>query len=144
MPVSNDNRNSERGFTLIELIVVLVILTMLAALVAPNVFRHLAESKTKIAALQIAEFEGALQTFALDVGRYPTTSEGLEALVSNPGGLDSWHGPYLKKALPMDPWGKPYVYRYPGTHNNEFDLFSYGPDGVEGGEGDNADITNWK
>ena len=122
-------RNEESGFTLIELIVVLVILTMLAALVVPNVFKHLTQSKAQIARLQIAEFEGALQMFAL---------------VSNPGNLDPWKGPYLKKTLPMDPWGKPYLYRFPGTHNNEFDLFSYGPDGVEGGEGDNADITNWK
>ncbi|MGD0309520.1 MAG: type II secretion system major pseudopilin GspG [Acidobacteriota bacterium] len=137
-------RNEESGFTLIELIVVLVILTMLAALVVPNVFKHLSQSKSQIARLQIAEFEGALQMFAFDVGRYPTNAEGLEALVSNPGNLDAWKGPYLKKTLPMDPWGKPYLYRFPGTHNNEFDLFSYGPDGVEGGEGDNADITNWK
>jgi general secretion pathway protein G len=137
-------RNEESGFTLIELIVVLVILTMLAALVVPNVFKHLTQSKAQIARLQIAEFEGALQMFAFDVGRYPTNAEGLEALVSNPGNLDPWKGPYLKKTLPMDPWGKPYLYRFPGTHNNEFDLFSYGPDGVEGGEGDNADITNWK
>ncbi len=141
MPVSNDNRKSERGFTLIELIVVLVILTMLAALVAPNLFKRFAESKTHIATLQISELENALQLFAFDVGRYPTSSEGLEALVSNPGNLESWHGPYLKKAVPMDPWGKPYVYRYPGTHNNEFDLFSFGPDGVEGGD---DDLANWK
>jgi general secretion pathway protein G len=113
-------------------------------LVVPNVFKHLSQSKSQIARLQIAEFEGALQMFAFDVGRYPTNAEGLEALVSNPGNLDAWKGPYLKKTLPMDPWGKPYLYRFPGTHNNEFDLFSYGPDGVEGGEGDNADITNWK
>lgn len=144
MPDMKDGRKSESGFTLIELIVVLVILTMLAALVVPNVFKHLAQSKTQIARLQITEFEGALQMFAFDVGRYPTTAEGLEALVSNPGNLESWKGPYLKKTLPMDPWGKAYVYRFPGTHNNEFDLFSLGPSGVEGGEGENENITNWK
>jgi general secretion pathway protein G len=138
------NRNSERGFTLIELIVVLVILTLLAALVAPNIFKHFAKSKSQIALLQINELEGALQLFAFDVGRYPNDTEGLEALVSNPGNLDSWKGPYLKKAVPLDPWGKPYLYHYPGAHNNEFDLYSYGPDMAEGGEGDNADIANWK
>jgi general secretion pathway protein G len=134
-------RASESGFTLIELMVVLVILTLLAALVVPNVFKHFAQSKSKVAVLQVAEFEHALESFAFDVGRYPTTEEGLQALISNPGNLESWKGPYLTKALPMDPWGKPYIYRYPGTHNNEFDLLSCGPDGVEGGE---DDVTNWK
>jgi general secretion pathway protein G len=137
-------RTSERGFTLIERIVVLVILGLLAAVVAPNVLEKLKGSRSKIAAMQIKELEGALQLFALDVGRYPTTSEGLEALVSNPGGLESWKGPYLSQALPMDPWDKPYVYRCPPTEGIEFDLYSYGSDGVEGGEGENADITNWK
>ena len=142
MVAMQNAKKSERGFTLIELIVVLVILTMLAALVAPNIFKHYAESRSKVAILQIAEFENALQLFAFDVGRYPTNEEGLQALVSNPGNLESWKGPYLKKGtLPMDPWGKPYVYRSPGTHNNEFDLFSFGPDGVEGGD---DDLTNWK
>ena len=139
-----ENRRAERGFTLIELIVVLVILSLLAAVVAPNIFKHMSSSKSKIAAIQIAEFEGALQMFAFDVGRYPTTEEGLQALVSNPANLETWHGPYLKKVLPMDPWARPYIYKFPGTHGTEFDLFSYGPDGVEGGDGDNADITNWK
>jgi general secretion pathway protein G len=88
--------------------------------------------------------EGALQLFSFDVGRYPSTSEGLEAMIRNPGNMESWRGPYLAKAeLPKDPWGKPYVYRCPGQHG-DFDLFSYGPDGVEGGEGENADIANWK
>ena len=143
MPVG-ENRKSEKGFTLIELIVVLVILSLLAAVVAPSIYKHLSSSKSQIAKIQIGEFEGALQMFAFDVGRYPTQSEGLEALVSNPGNLPSWNGPYLKKALPMDPWGKPYIYRFPGTQSTEFDLFSYGPDGTEGGEGENADVTNWK
>lgn len=141
---SEKYRNSERGFTLIELIVVLVILTLLAAVVAPNVIKHMMTSRSQVARIQISEFEGALEMFAFDMGRYPTTSEGLEALVSNPGNVEAWKGPYLKKGLPMDPWGKPYVYRIPGTHGTAFDLFSYGPDGVEGGEGENADVTNWK
>jgi general secretion pathway protein G len=136
------NLNSEKGFTLIELIVVLVILALLAAVVVPNITKHMAESKNKIARIQITELEGALQMFAFDVGRYPNNSEGLEALVSNPGNLDSWKGPYVKNGnLPMDPWEKPYIYRCPGAHNNEFDLFTNGASGVEGQGGE---IGNWK
>lgn len=141
MSVNENNRTSEKGFTLIELIVVLVILGLLAAVVAPNIFNKLSKSREQIARIQIKEPEGALQMFAFDLGRYPTNSEGLEALVSNPGNLEAWRGPYLAKALPMDPWGKPYVYRCPGTHSNDFDLLSYGPGGVEG---QGEEIGNWK
>ena len=142
MAVVRENRTSEKGFTLIELIVVLVILALLAAVVVPNVTKHLAESKNKIARIQITELESALQMFAFDVGRYPTNSEGLQALVSNPGNVESWKGPYVKNGtLPMDPWDKPYVYHNPGAHSNEFDLLSTGASGVEGQGGE---IGNWK
>lgn len=138
------NRKRERGFSLIELIIVLVILGLLAAVVGPKVYDKLARGKAEIAKIQIKEIEAALQLFSFEIGRYPNSNEGLEALVRNPGNLESWKGPYLNKSeLPNDPWGKPYVYRCPGQHG-DFDLFSYGPDGVEGGEGENADIVSWK
>ncbi len=135
---------AERGFSLMELIVVLVILGLLAAVVGPRIFGKFFQAKRDIAKIQISEFEGALNLFNFQVGRYPTTSEGLEALIHNSGNIQSWNGPYLKKeVVPPDPWQRPYVYRSPGQHG-EYDLFSYGPDGVEGGEGENADITSWQ
>ncbi len=140
MSVGLNERRPERGFSLIELIVVLVILGLLAAVVAPRVYEKLAKGKEQIARIQIKELEGALQLFSFDMGRYPTTSEGLDALVHNPGNLESWKGPYLAKDLPKDPWGKPYVYRCPGQHG-DYDIFSNGPDGVEGGE---DDVASWQ
>jgi general secretion pathway protein G len=140
MPVNYEDRRSEKGFSLIELIVVLVILGLLAAVVAPNVFKHLATGKEKIAKIQIKELEGALQLFSFDLGRFPNTSEGLDALVRNPGNAEAWKGPYLAKELPKDPWGKPYVYRSPGMHG-DYDLFSCGADGTDGGD---DDICSWK
>jgi len=137
-------RKRERGFSLIELIIVLVILGLLAAVVGPKVYDKLARGKAEIAKIQIKEIEAALQLFSFEIGRYPNSNEGLEALIRNPGNMESWKGPYLNKAeLPNDPWGKPYVYRCPGQHG-DYDLFSYGPDGVEGGDGENADIVSWK
>ena len=138
---TEERKKSEKGFSLIELIVVLVILGLLAAVVAPRVYDKLARGRHEIARIQIKELEGALQLFSFDVGRYPNTSEGLEALIRNPGNLDSWRSSYLSKTeLPKDPWGKPYVYRCPGQHG-DFDLLSFGPDGVEGGE---DDVASWK
>jgi general secretion pathway protein G len=140
MTVNWMERRSEKGFSLIELIVVLVIIGLLAAVVGPNVFKRLKSGKEEIAKIQIKDLEGALQMYAFDVGHYPTTSEGLEALVRNPGDSESWKGPYLTKQLPKDPWGKDYGYRCPGMHG-EYDLYSIGPDGVEGGD---DDLCSWK
>jgi general secretion pathway protein G len=136
------NRNPEAGFTLIELIVVLVILALLAALVVPNITKKMGESRGKIARIQIGALEEAIEVFNFDVGRPPTNEEGLQALITNPGNLESWKGPYVKNGnLPMDPWDRPYVYRRPGSHSNEYDLYSLGPSGKEGA-GD--EIGNWK
>ena len=131
------------GFTLIELLVVMVIIGLLAALVAPRFVRQEEKAKMKAARAQIELLGTALDTFRLDVGRYPTTQEGLEALRQQPGGLPKWDGPYLKKGVPLDPWGKPYSYESPGRHG-PYDLLSYGADGAQGGEGDNRDITSWE
>ena len=136
-------RNNHRGFSLIELIVVLVILGLLATVVGPRVMDRLSRGKSDIAKLQVDQLEGALGLFRFDVGRYPATSEGLQALVENLGGVQNWSGPYLdKKTLPKDPWGQDYQYRSPGQQG-DFDLWSQGADGTQGGEGDNADITSW-
>jgi len=140
MFMKNESGRSEKGFTLIELIVVLVILVLLAAVVAPKVFNKLAKGRDQIAKIQITEIEGAIQLFSFDMGRNPTTAEGLESLVRNPGNNDSWKGPYLAKALPQDPWGRPYAYRCPGN-NGDYDLLSFGADGTEGNE---DDICSWK
>jgi general secretion pathway protein G len=131
-----------RGFTLVELLVVMVIIGLLAALVAPRLFPKLGKGKQAAAKAQIELLGQALDQFRLDVGRYPATQEGLNALGTNPG-VENWEGPYLKKGLPADPWGKPYQYQAPGTHS-EYDLFSYGRDNAPGGEGEDKDITSWE
>ena len=129
------------GFTLLELLVVIVILGLLAAYVGPRYFSQIGKSETGVARAQIEAFEKALDTFRIDVGRYPTTEEGLAVLTAKPNDAPKWNGPYLKKSVPLDPWGKPYIYRAPGT-KSDFDLMSYGKDGAQGGSGDAADITN--
>lgn len=135
------NKRNNRGFTLIELLVVMVILGLLAALVGPNIFGKVGKGKQAAAKTQIEMLGQGLDSFRLDIGRYPTTSEGLNALQTNPG-ADKWDGPYLKKGIPADPWGKPYQYQCPGTHG-DYDLFSYGVDNAPGGEGENKDINSW-
>jgi len=138
------DKRRERGFTLIELMVVMIILGLLAALVVPRMFGRLGEAKTKAAYTQIQLLGTALDSFRLDVGRYPTTEEGLEALINPVPGLESWNGPYLKKSeIPLDPWGNPYHYISPGEHG-DYDLYSLGADNAEGGEGENRDIVSWK
>ncbi|MGA7876289.1 MAG: type II secretion system major pseudopilin GspG [Desulfoferrobacter sp.] len=132
----------DKGFTLIELLIVMIILGLLAALVAPKMFQKVGSSKQKAAKAQIAMLGTALDAFRLDVGRYPNAEEGLDALRKNPG-MDNWDGPYLPKDVPKDPWGKQYVYRYPGEHG-DYDLYSMGADGQDGGEGENADVVSWE
>ena len=136
------HRPSERGFTLLELLVVLAILGLLAAFVAPQVLKYLSRAKSDSAHIQIQNIAGTLDLFRLDVGRYPTNAEGLTALVQRPAGLNSWNGPYMKdNKVPNDPWGHPYVYKIPGDHG-EYDLYSLGADDQPGGSGENADVTN--
>lgn len=136
-----------RGFTLIEILVVITVIAILAGLVAPNVFRHVGTAQDATARAQIEMLGAALDGYRLDNGRYPTTQQGLDALRAAPNSDPrprNWRGPYLRRDVPLDPWGTPYVYQSPGTANpNGFDLMSYGADGRPGGEGDDADLTSW-
>lgn len=131
-----------RGFTLIELLVVIVIIGLLAGYVAPRYFAQVGKSEVQIAKAQIDAFEKALDQYRLDTRHVPSTEQGLSALLRKPANEQNWNGPYLKKDVPLDPWGKPYVYRAPGT-KGDYDLISYGKDGQPGGAGENADITNF-
>jgi general secretion pathway protein G len=134
---------SEAGFTLLELLVVLAILGLLAAIVGPQVLRYLATSRTQTAKVQIENVSAALDHFQLDVGRYPSTEEGLDALIKPPQGVANWNGPYLKKpSALLDPWGQKYLYAIPGKHG-EVDVYSLGSDHVEGGTGEAKDVGNW-
>jgi general secretion pathway protein G len=132
----------QRGFTLLELLVVMVIIGLLAGIVAPQYFAQVGKSSTKVAQAQIESLGQALDQYRLDVGRYPTQDQGLNALRDAPPNLAQWRGPYLKRAVPADPWGHPYVYQQPGKHG-EYDIVSLGSDGQPGGEGDAADVTSW-
>lgn len=136
-------RRANAGFTLIEMLVVITIIGLIMALVAPRVLNYLGEAKSKTAKIQIESFGSALDLFYLDSGRYPTSSEGLAALVQPPGNVQTWNGPYLKGGIvPTDPWGNPFVYRSPGEHG-AYDIISYGADGQEGGTGTAKDIDSW-
>ncbi len=136
-------KRNNRGFTLIELLIVMIILGLLAALVAPRMFSKVGSSKQKTAKAQISLFETALDTYRLDMGKYPPPEQGLLALRIKPSDNDNWDGPYLPKEIPNDPWNKPYEYRYPGEHG-DYDIISYGADGQPGGDGEDADVVSWK
>ena len=141
--IQNQNRVREIcGFTLLELLVVMVIIGLLASYVAPKYFSQVGKSEVKAAQAQIDALEKALDQYRLDTGHYPATEQGLAVLVTRPSSEPKWQGPYLKKGAPPDPWGKPYIYKYPGERA-ELDLYSYGKDGQAGGTGESADITNW-
>lgn len=132
----------EAAFTLIELLIVMVILGLLAALVGPRMFGKTEKAQQKATKSQITLLETAIDTYRLDVGKFPTTEQGLQALREAPDGANRWDGPYLPKEIPMDPWGNPYVYKSPGDHG-DYDIVSYGADGQPGGEGPDADIVSW-
>jgi len=132
-----------KGFTLLEMLVVIVMISLLASLVAPKLFHKLGNSKVKTAKIQISLIETAADAFRLDIGRYPSGQEGLQVLWSDPGNLKTWDGPYLPKPLRADPWGTPYIYTSPGKNDRPYDIMSLGGDGSEGGVDENSDISVW-
>lgn len=136
------SRHRHCGFTLLELLVVMVIIGLLAGYVGPKFFGQIGKSEVKAARAQIDALQKSLDQYRLDVGRYPSTEQGLAVLVAKPADEPKWAGPYLAKALPKDPWGHDYQYRAPGEHG-EYDLLSFGKDGRAGGEGEDADLTSW-
>lgn len=133
---------SVRGFTLLELLVVVAIIAMLAAYVGPKYFSQVGKSEQSVAKAQIEAFNRALGAYRLDVGSFPSTEEGLNALLAAPQGKTKWRGPYLEKAVPLDPWGRAYEYRAPGQNGADYDIASFGKDGQPGGDGDAADLSN--
>jgi general secretion pathway protein G len=138
-----DRQHREGGYTLVELLVVLAILSLLVAIAAPRLIQYLGSAKTDTAAIQVERLGGVLDLYRIELGRYPSTQEGLQALVDRPPQAEAWNGPYLKNRDSLvDPWGRTYLYRVPGQHG-EYDLYSLGADGKEGGEGEDRDITSW-
>jgi len=141
--LGRQSRAHEEGFTLLELMVVLVILGLLAATAAPQVMKYLGRAKTDSAALQVRGLTTSLDLYRLDIGSYPSQAEGLQVLVQKPSGQSRWNGPYLtKKDMLVDPWGRPYQYRYPGERA-DYELFTLGADNAVGGDGENRDVTSW-
>ncbi len=143
MKLQTHSPRTTDGFTLLELLVVLVIIGLLVGYVAPRYFAQVGKSEVKVARAQIKSLEDALDQYRLDVGHYPSTQQSLSALNEQPSGESRWQGPYLRKALPNDPWGHPYQFRSPGEHG-EYDLWSFGRDGQAGGTGEDADIVSWQ
>jgi len=137
-------QNKRRGVTLIELLVVITIIALFAALVAPRLIGRVGTARQTACKQQINDFLTALGAYKLDTGHFPTTEQGLAALRVKPAGVERWDGPYLPKEIPNDPWGKPYIYKYPGDHGDEPDIISYGADGKEGGDKEDADVCSWK
>jgi len=138
-----NNQALARGFTLIEILIVVVIIGMLASLVGPQLFKKVGSSRQKTAQAQMSMIETALKTFRLDIGRYPTSEEGLKSLVIKPESLRAWDGPYLEKDVPLDPWSNPYIYKCP-AEKSEYEIISYGADGKPEGDGENKDIKSWE
>lgn len=132
-----------KGFTLVELLIVLMIISLLVAVVGPTLYQKINPAKASAARAQMDNLSTAMDSFLLDIGRYPTKREGLDVLFYKPGNLNKWNGPYVKKELPNDPWGSPYQYRTPGTHG-QFEIVSLGADGTEGGEKENQDLFSWE
>ena len=137
-------RRFQAGITLIEMLVVVTIIALFAALVAPRMLRKADTARVTAAHAQINSFMTALGTYKLDTGLFPTTEQGLQALRVKPEGVNSWQGPYLPQEIPVDPWARPYLYKYPGEHGDEPDVISYGADGQPGGDSINADVVSWK
>lgn len=143
MTRSTLHRPDQEGFTLLELLMVLLIIGLLAALVGPALYQKISPSKTKVAAVQIENFGNALDSYFIDTSEFPSSVEGLEALRSRPVGVQDWNGPYLKKEIPQDPWGRDYEYKSPGRSGG-YEIYSYGRDGKAGGEGPDRDILSWE
>jgi general secretion pathway protein G len=138
-----NRHHSAHGFTLIEILIVVVIIGLLASLVGPQLFKKVGSSRQKTAQAQMSMIETALKMFRLDIGRYPTTEEGLKSLVIKPESLRAWDGPYLEKDVPLDPWGNSYIYKCP-AEKSEYEIISYGADGKPEGDGENKDIKSWE